>query len=211
MAASIYLSFDDGPGPSTPALLDVLRVGSCQAMFFLLGANLERDPLTAVRMAREGHVLGNHTYTHARAGALSEAALIDEIKRTDALIRHAYQEAGVAAPAVIPLRLPYGLIEDDPRLHVLERLGRLHTDWTLIMDDWQRPAPSALALLDTLRAHVAERRMVDERVLVCMHDSSRHGEARPATVEALRMLLDGTSFNGAAAFGEGAPFTGATS
>lgn len=196
MAASIYLSFDDGPGPSTPALLDVLRAASCQAMFFLLGANLERDPLTAVRMAQEGHVLGNHTYAHARAGDLSEADLIDGIKKTDALIRHVYHEAGVAAPAVIPLRLPYGLVADDPRVHVLERLGRLHTGWTLIMDDWQRPAPSARALLDTLRAHVLRQQLLDERVLVCMHDSSRHGEARPATVEAVRMLLGGAPLSG---------------
>ncbi|ALM81614.1 polysaccharide deacetylase family protein [Bordetella sp. N] len=191
MAAAITLSFDDGPGPSTPALLDVLRAGSCTAMFFLLGANLQRDPQTAVRMASEGHVLGNHTFTHARPGALPEAALIDEIKRTDALIRHAYHEAGVQAPAVIPLRLPYGLVADDPRVHVLERMGRLHTGWTLILDDWQRPAPAATVLLEALREHVAEQQSRGERALICLHDSSRHGEARPDTVEAVRLWLDG--------------------
>ncbi|MFP3559892.1 polysaccharide deacetylase family protein, partial [Paraburkholderia sp. SIMBA_049] len=37
---SIHLSFDDGPGPSTPSLLDVLRDASCTATFFLLGTNL---------------------------------------------------------------------------------------------------------------------------------------------------------------------------
>ncbi|OZI38205.1 polysaccharide deacetylase [Bordetella genomosp. 10] len=187
---TIFLSFDDGPGPSSPALLDVLEAGACRAMFFLLGANLERYPETAVRMAREGHVLGNHTYAHARPGAQTEAALIDGIKKTDALIRHACHEAGVAAPAVIPLRLPYGLVPADPRVHALERVGRLHTDWTLILDDWQRPAPPAEVLFETMRAHLEEQRARGARALICLHDSSRHGEARPATVEAVRMLLD---------------------
>ena len=109
MSISTPLSFDDGPGPSTPALLDVLRASSCQALFFVLGSNLARAMDVAARAVREGHVLGNHTYTHARPGVLSDAALTDEIEQTDALIREAYRLAAVPEPASIPLRLPYGL------------------------------------------------------------------------------------------------------
>ena len=90
MNMSTRLSFDDGPGPSTPALLDVLRDASCQVTFFLLGKNLAGSLDVAARMVREGHVLGNHTYSHARPGVLSDAELIGEIERTDAQIGRAH-------------------------------------------------------------------------------------------------------------------------
>ena len=189
MSISTPVSFDDGPGPSTPALLDVLRASSCQALFFVLGSNLARAMDVAARAVREGHVLGNHTYTHARPGVLSDAALTDEIEQTDALIREAYRLAAVPEPASIPLRLPYGLEPEDVRADVLARLKRSHTGWTAILDDWQRPAPSPHALVDAMRWHIAESRARGQDVLFCMHDGSRLAEVRPATVEAVRLLL----------------------
>jgi peptidoglycan/xylan/chitin deacetylase (PgdA/CDA1 family) len=187
---SIHLSFDDGPGPSTPALLDVLRDASCAATFFVLGQHLESARDVATRMAREGHRLGNHTYSHARPGALADAALIDEIDTTDALIRDVYRRAGLAAPAAIPLRLPYGLMPRDDRAAVLARLQREHTGWTAILDDWQRPAPSPRALCDAMCAHVDASAVQRRDVLFCLHDGSRHGDARPNTVEAVRLFLN---------------------
>lgn len=187
---SIRLSFDDGPGPSTPPLLDVLRDASCKATFFLLGQNLAGALDIAARMAREGHRLGNHTHSHARPGALADDALIDEIEATDALIREAYRRAGVPAPDAIPLRLPYGLVPQDNRAGVLTRLQREHTGWTAILDDWQRPAPSPEALCDAMHAHVADSAARHQDVLFCMHDGSRHGDARPNTVEAVRLFLN---------------------
>ncbi|RBJ71594.1 polysaccharide deacetylase family protein, partial [Pseudomonas sp. MWU12-2534b] len=62
----IRLSFDDGPGPSTLPLLDVLRAASCHATFFLLGQNLAGALDVAARMASHGHALGNHTHSHAK-------------------------------------------------------------------------------------------------------------------------------------------------
>ncbi len=185
--APYCLTFDDGPGPSTPALLDVLAAGSCRATFFLLGQNLQTQLPLAARMVRAGHVLGNHSYSHARPGAIDDAALAHEIERTDALIRAAYALAGQPAPDLIPMRLPYGPQAHDPRPALLRRLGRPHVGWTAILDDWQRPAPAAHALCATMRAHLAERR--GALAVFCLHDASRHGEARPATVEAVRLLL----------------------
>jgi peptidoglycan/xylan/chitin deacetylase (PgdA/CDA1 family) len=189
MSISTRLSFDDGPGPSTPALLDVLRVTSCRATFFVLGSNLARAMDVAARAVSEGHVLGNHTYSHARPGVLSDAALTDEIEHTDSLIREAYRLAASPEPVSISLRLPYGLEAQDVRADVLARLKRSHTGWTAILDDWQRPAPSPDALADTMRRHIADRTAQGRDVLFCLHDGSRLAEARPATVEAVRLLL----------------------
>jgi chitin deacetylase len=186
---STHLSFDDGPGPSTPELLDVLRAAACQATFFVLGSNLTQALDVAARAVREGHVLGNHTYSHARPGALSNTTLIDEIERTDALIRTAYRLAAAPEPDVIALRLPYGLAPNDVRGEVLTRLKRSHTGWTAILDDWCRPPPPPHALAESMRQHIAASTARGREVLLCLHDSSRHAQARPATVEAVRLLL----------------------
>ncbi|WP_175780895.1 polysaccharide deacetylase family protein [Burkholderia cenocepacia] len=187
---SIHLSFDDGPGPSTPALLDVLRNASCSATFFVLGQHLADTRDVATRIVRDGHRLGNHTYSHAKPGALADAALIDEIDTTDALIRDVYRRASFPAPNAIPLRLPYGLMPRDDRAAVLARLPREHTGWTAILDDWQRPAPSPQALFDAMCAHVDACTAQHRDVLFCLHDGSRHGDARPNTVEAVRLFLN---------------------
>ena len=186
----IRLSFDDGPGPSTLPLLDVLRAASCHATFFLLGQNLAGALDVAARMASHGHALGNHTHSHAKPGVLADDALIDEIETTDTLIREAYRRAGVPAPDTIPLRLPYGLMPQDNRVGVLTRLQREHTGWTAILDDWQRPAPSPQALFDAMCAHVDASAARQRDVLFCLHDGSRHREARPNTVEAVRLFLN---------------------
>ncbi|MBN3727188.1 polysaccharide deacetylase family protein [Burkholderia sp. Ac-20379] len=186
---SFHLSFDDGPGPSTAALLDVLHAAGCRASFFVLGKQLESALDVAARIVRDGHQLGNHTYTHARAGELSDAALTGEIAATDALIREAHRLAGVPAPDVVPFRLPYGWQPDDCRAGVLARLQREHTGWTAILNDWQRPAPAPQALCDAMRTHVAACAALRQHALFCLHDGSRHGEPRPNTVEAVRLFL----------------------
>lgn len=188
--ARVHLSFDDGPGPSTPHLLDVLRKAECAATFFVLGRNLERDMDTAVRAIVEGHVLGNHTYSHARPGCLSAEALVDEIDVTDALIREAYRLAGRSLPAEIPLRLPYGAQAGDPRVDVLDGLKRPHVGWTAIVDDWRPTPPSPSALCEGMRMHIAEHATCGGQVSLCLHDGSRHRDRRDATVEAVRLLLD---------------------
>lgn len=170
------LTFDDGPGPATPALLDLLRQHRVQATFFVLGCNLERAPETAVRAAAEGHRLGNHTFTHARV--IERVAFVDELARTDALLRQ------ILGPGVeIPVRLPYGPQPDDPRVGWLAELRRPHVHWTAAFDDWLNPDPAELAA--RMRAHVAAR----PDAIIDLHDSSSRFADRRNTVEAVRLFL----------------------
>ena len=180
------LTFDDGPGPSTPALLDVLAAAGVRATFFVLGSNAERAREICVRAAREGHEIGNHTYSHARPDAIDAAAFADELARTDALITDIRREAGVA-PAPIRVRLPYGVLGDDPRVPMLAALGRTHVGWTADFGDWSPSEPSELAA--RMRAHVVAQHAAGEDAVIDLHDSSRTGAERPATVEAVRLLL----------------------
>ncbi len=177
----LLLTFDDGPGPSTPALLDVLASAGVRATFFVLGSNLQRWPDVAARAAHEGHELGNHTYSHARV--IDEAVLRDEVARTDALIRAA---GGPDRPRV---RLPYGILPGDERPAILERLGRPHVGWTADFGDWLDPDPAVL--VSAMRAHVTEQHASGLDAVLDLHDSSRLGVTRASTVEAVRRLLLG--------------------
>src|SRR5262245_36427450 len=109
----VALTFDDGPGPSTPALLDVLAARGIRATFFLLGVNVERSREVVIRLLREGHTAGNHSHTHPRPDATDEPRFAEEIRRNDALLVEIAGEAGVTLPEPIPVRLPYGPAADD--------------------------------------------------------------------------------------------------
>ncbi len=184
----VFLTFDDGPGPSTPALLDVLAVAGVRATLFMLGANIEQHREIAIRAAREGHELGNHTYSHARPTEISEAAFAAELDRTDALIAGVLREAGVTASDRPRVRLPYGTFEADPRVAMLVALGREHTGWTADFGDWRDDSEPA-ELAARIRAHIVEQHARGEDAVLDLHDSSRAGADRSVTVEAVRRLL----------------------
>lgn len=62
----LALTFDDGPHPEfTPRVLDVLADYGIEAAFFCIGQEVERCPELVRRIQREGHLIGNHSYTHA--------------------------------------------------------------------------------------------------------------------------------------------------
>jgi peptidoglycan/xylan/chitin deacetylase (PgdA/CDA1 family) len=84
---SLYLTFDDGPNPEyTPPLLDFLEKHDAKASFFLIGEQIERHPDLARRIVDEGHVLGNHSYSHPQFEQLSLVEQFEEIQRTDRLL-----------------------------------------------------------------------------------------------------------------------------
>jgi chitin deacetylase len=205
---ALCLTFDDGPAPSTGPLLDTLRRHGARATFFLVGKNLEGFALgdrgaaraLALRALLEGHRLGNHGFSHAR-DPLPDRALRDEFLRTDALLTTLYHEAGVPAPWTFPCRLPYGPQvrpgPDGPRLDerlaVLASLGRTHTHWTALFDDWEP---------DTCARDLTERLVLHTHTLwgeVCMpvpvlHDGGTrmrvNGVDRSATVAAVGALCE---------------------
>ena len=64
-AKKVAITFDDGPNPVyTPKLLDGLKERDVKATFFVIGEEAELYPEIIERMAKEGHEIGNHTYSH---------------------------------------------------------------------------------------------------------------------------------------------------
>lgn len=102
VAKCVALTFDDGPGPKTDKLLDTLKDGNAPSTFFVTGPNAQLRPELLVRMAAEGHEVGNHTWNHRSLVSMSSAQIRREIERTNAAIT-----AAIEQPATL-LRPPYG-------------------------------------------------------------------------------------------------------
>jgi len=81
---TVALTFDDGPyEPFTSQVLDELKRLGVKATFFVIGENLERHPDLVERMWREGHEIGNHSYTHPDMGAVTERRARIELNATE--------------------------------------------------------------------------------------------------------------------------------
>ena len=87
IAAKVALTFDDGPHPVyTPELLDGLKERGVCATFFVVGENIPGNEEILKRMDAEGHLIGNHTYSHVKLSELDTARACAEVEKTNALI-----------------------------------------------------------------------------------------------------------------------------
>jgi len=80
----VAITFDDGPHPIfTPQVLDLLREHGARATFFCIGQQVGRHPEILKRILAEGHLVGNHTYSHTRSfGFFSTEKVISELTKT---------------------------------------------------------------------------------------------------------------------------------
>ncbi|MDR0763451.1 MAG: polysaccharide deacetylase family protein [Bacteroidales bacterium] len=101
----ILITFDDGPDPvQTPKVLDVLRRHNVKAMFFLIGENAEKYPDITRRIAAEGHLTGNHTYSHqGKFPIFSANKMKEELEKTDKILQE------ITGASVKFFRPPFGI------------------------------------------------------------------------------------------------------
>lgn len=121
-AHTVALTFDDGPNAHTGEVLDALNELGVKATFFVLGDQAHRHPDILARIVREGHLLANHSATHAYLGARYDAdpaALVDQIREVHEQIAPLMPE-----DAKFYFRAPYGkwtraharILNSDPQL-----------------------------------------------------------------------------------------------
>ena len=125
----IALTFDDGPGPYTAQLLDILDQHGAKATFFLIGSKVSTQADVLRRMHARGHQLGNHSWSHPELPKLPVDQIAGEIDRTNDAIK---QATGVT-PTV--MRPPYGAVNSA----VLEQLrlrGMSSILWSVDTRDW---------------------------------------------------------------------------
>ncbi len=175
----VYLTFDAGyENGMTKTILDTLRAKAAPAAFFLTGTYIRDNGALVRRMARDGHVVANHTFTHPSLPSLAydEAALEKELSSTAAAFRSA---TGKQMARI--LRPPSG--EYSARtLCLTHRLGYLTVFWSFAHRDWivNDQPPVSVTL---------------ERILTGSHNgavyllhavSSSDAEALPEAIDGLR-------------------------
>lgn len=84
---NIAITFDDGPHPMTLLVLEVLKKHQAKATFFCIGSQIEKHPKILQRIIDEGHLVGNHSYSHSPFFDFYKThQVLQELKATDDLI-----------------------------------------------------------------------------------------------------------------------------
>lgn len=168
----IALTFDDGPHPkNTPVILDILAQYGVKATFFEVGSNVEYYPEVSRRVAKEGHEIGNHTYTHPHVKNLSLSELEKEVAKCEASIKKVTGEFPVL------FRPPEGVIDDAVKVMSTDREYSIII-WSIDTRDWAGTSTSAIV------GNVMKN--VKSGDIILMHDyvtKSCH------TIEALKIIV----------------------
>ena len=167
----IALTFDDGPNATlTPKLLDLLAARHLKATFFVIGQNAADHPDVLRRAVREGHEIGNHSWSHPNLGKMSDEAVRRELQKTE--------EAIVAAIGKKPtlMRPPYGSITANQKRWIHNEFGYRIILWDVDPLDWKRPGPSVVT------ARILKETKAGSIVL--SHD------IHPPTIEAMPATFD---------------------
>ena len=177
----VSLTFDDGPDPLyTPLILDVLKDYDVKASFFLLGKHVEKYPEIARRIVREGHDIGNHTYSHRSLVPLSPHKTELEIIKAG--------EAIEVATGLRPylFRPPRGIYSAHARDFLREQQYSIVL-WSLSTKDWIELSAKDLVGNVLKKIHGGD--------IILFHDSgnivSTAGGNRINTVKALPQVIEG--------------------
>ncbi|MGD0567581.1 MAG: glycosyltransferase [Candidatus Sulfotelmatobacter sp.] len=201
----VVLTFDDGPDPEwTPKILDVLKREHAPATFFLIGIQTDKFSGLAKRIYKEGHTIGNHTFTHPDVSNISSTYMKVELNLTERLF------ASLMGIRVTLLRPPYAIDEEPDTadqvrpLEFAQDMGYITVGNRIDPNDWSDKVPAGNG---TTRRHTAEE--ISAYVLahlppcsandlrcgniVLLHDG---GGDRAETVRALPMIIDGVRARG---------------
>ena len=163
----IALTFDDGPHPRyTEELLDGLAERDVKATFFLWGQNIEGREEIIERMAREGHLIGNHTYYHVDITRLSQREACREILDTSEKI------TAITGQPVEYIRPPFGNWDKELECEVM----MLPIFWSVDTLDWTTKNE------DQIVQKVVTK--IEENDIILMHDSY------DSTVKAALRIVD---------------------
>lgn len=186
----IYLTFDDGPSSkATAQLLDVLKQHNVKATFFVLGTNVEKHPELISRMAREGHAIANHSYSHDMSNLYSNTDnFLDEINKTrDAIVNIAGEDsyAGV-------FRFPGGAFRDERSefKEVLLENNIPYVNWNCSTGDSETKDPVSADLYN--RAIRTANDSGRDSLVLLMHDAN----SKQATVDSLPSIIKYFKDNG---------------
>ncbi len=126
----IALTFDDGPSIYTNKLLDILSSNNVKATFFILGCQINKYPNELIRIARDGHQIGSHTWDHKQLTKLSEKDIEDEFMTTRTKIFN------TAKVDTLAIRAPYGSVNDKVKA-IAKKFNMYFVHWSIDTLDWK--------------------------------------------------------------------------
>lgn len=174
----IALTFDDGPGPFTPEILDVLDEYDVPATFFVIGGPSDSQAALIQEEVARGHSVGNHTVGHADLATLSRAGQAAQVDGQTAAIEL------FGAPKPRLFRPPYNSW-NETTLDIMRRRKMLMVLWSVETNDWAKPGVDA----------IVDRTLADAKpgAIVLFHDG---GGDRAQTVAALPRVIEGLQNDG---------------
>jgi chitin deacetylase len=171
----LALTFDDGPGPWTERVLDVLKKYNVKATFFMEGDQVEFRGAIAKKVLEAGHEIGNHTYSHMNFYAYKkddrEKVLAREIQKSGEFI---FKATGVKT---ILLRMPNGFSREWAR-NAAQKENYALVNWTFGCD-WKK--------MPTEQLSAVYIKNIQPGAIFLMHDG---GKNRERTVTALPVIIE---------------------
>lgn len=172
----VALTFDDGPDNNfTPRILDKLGAMGVKATFFLVGQKIPGNEWVVTRMIREGHIVGNHSYSHPNLRKLTVARITDEITLTTNRIQsiiHKY-------PLLV--RPPYGEISESGFDWLVQKGYRV-INWSVDSGDWRAGSS------DQVLAKVLSQ--LKPGAIILFHSAGGTGEDLTPTVNTIVDLVN---------------------
>ena len=166
-AKKIALTFDDGPHPYyTEQLLKGLRERGAKASFFITGQNVEAYPEIVKKIHEDGHLIGNHTYSHIQLSSRNSDTFRQELIQTNEVIE------GLTGQEVQYVRPPYGTW--DKKFE--KELNMFPVLWTIDPLDWCSDNVACIVQNVTSKA--------EENSIILMHDEYK------STVTAAFQIID---------------------
>lgn len=171
----IAFTFDDGPDPIyTTQLLEIFHSVRGKATFFMIGEEILKYPQIVRKVAKQGHEIGNHTFTHPKLSRLSTAKCLEEIELTEKCIEK------IIGQKPVVFRPPYLDYNEDTRSIIIQKeyppmIGALNLE----ARDWEQPGVDHI--LKTSREYAKNGS------ILIFHDG--YGD-RSQTIEAVRKLVN---------------------
>jgi len=180
---AVALTFDDGPNRLyTPQILEVLAKKDVKATFFVNGLNISGNEGLVRKMVKEGHMIGNHSYSHKNLTLVTSETVREELERNEDLIEK------VAGMSFKLFRAPYGYYNSLFLMKYLADNGYVIIGWSVDPQDWKNQSVSFIV------ADVLEN--TSSGAIILLHDGPENfgkdnlGVGRQGTVEAVGVIID---------------------
>ncbi len=178
----IALTFDDGPGPYTGRILDVLEKYKVKATFFLVGIHVDQYPGLVRREVKEGNAIGNHTYSHSTLIFDNGKRIKEEIVRDEASIA----KATGLKPKII--RLPRNWRKPEI-FEIAEDMGYLIITESTRAWDWESPGVNKIVknvMKDLKPGDIIGMHDGDSNHLIYQHSREQTVQALPIIIKEIR-------------------------